>query len=478
MPITHIGTAVGTVQNSASITVTTPAGLQAGDLILCVTSERYPGGITGYSSISGFKRLTPLQRLTNSYSTVHFKVANGSETSITAAPSGETMDTGVMSVSVFRGIDVLDPIDVMTTRVGANSGSAVLPATTPNRNECYVVGIVTKAASSFSSVSSDWSGSGYTELGEGGWSDGVGHLVALGGRLQATSADIGTEQVATGMSGNWGTFAVSLRPSYRTYVLDDAPTSYWKLDETNKNGTTCVAEVGSNLTYTSNVESVSGRQGAAAKFLGPGSYASVNASPETAYDTVKSITLECWAAFSDTSKLSALISKRISSISANQHFALFHHGSLNGNMVVDIGCNTTTGNRWHTGYVPPADKVFRHYVVTYNSANNRLTLYVNGKNVSESTSLQVQAQANDAPFSIGSLWGSAYDTNVNVDEVAIYNGTCLTATQVKDHYRAGIPAGVKSWNGSSWIEAPVKVRNAQGGYVEAPAKVWNGYDWV
>ena len=477
MPITHIGTAVGTVQNSASITVTTPAGLQSGDLILCVTSERYPGGITGYSSISGFKRLTPLQRLTNSYSTVHFKVANGSETSITAAPSGETMDTGVMSVSVFRGVDVLDPIDMMTTRVGANSGSAVLPAVTPNRNECYVVGIVTKAASSYSSVSSDWSGSGYTELGEGGWSDGVGHLIALGGRLQATSADIGTEQVATGMSGNWGTFAVSLRPSYRTYVLDDAPTSYWKLDETNKNGTTCVAEVGTPLTYSANVPSITGRQGQAAYFINSSTYASVASCPESTFTTAQDFSIECWAAIYDATKLSAFLSMREND-SSKRNYGIFYHGSSTNTIQVDLGGATLASSRWNTGYTPPADRVFRHYVFTYKLSTNTMTLHVNGKVVSTATDKVISASTQGATLIIGNLVNGFYPTHAGIDEVAIYNGTCLTLSQINDHYRAGAPHSARAWNGSSWVEVPFRVPNGNGGYVEAPAKVWNGYDWV
>lgn len=476
MPITHIGTNVGSVADTTSINVELPPGLQAGDLIICATSERYVS-VTGFSSVSGFKRLTPLQRLSNSYSTIHFKIATGAESTITATPNGLTYDTCVMSVSVFRGVDAYQPIDAFVTRVGSNSGSTVLPSITPKRNECYVVGIVTKAASSYWGLNADWSGSGYTELGEGGYGGSVGHLIAVGGLLQGMSATIPTKSIITDMSGNWGNFVVSLRPAYKTYVLDDSPSTYWKLDESNKNGTTCVAAVGTNLTYSANVSSINGRQGAAAYFTNSATNAGASSCPESAFLTVQDFTIECWAAIYDAAKLSGLISMREND-ALKRNYGLFYHGGSTNTISVDLGGASLASSRWNTGYSPPADRVFRHYVFTYTHSSNTLSLYVNATLVSSTTDRTITAASQGAQIMLGNLVAGSYPTHAALDEVAIYNGTRLTQQQVKDHYLAGIPYGLQAWNGSSWVESLTKVRNAQGGYVEAPAKRWNGYDWI
>jgi hypothetical protein len=39
-----------------------------------------------------------------------------------------------------------------------------------------------------------------------------------------------------------------------------------------------------------------------------------------------------------------------------------------------------------------------------------------------------------------------------------------------------IPGRLNVWNGSAWVEKPVKVWSGSG-WIEKPVKIWNGANW-
>ncbi len=228
MAIQYVGRALGVVNSTASATynfslTSLTGGIgtapQAGDLIVVYSgfpqaSDLNPGVTTaGYTEVADlYANDTRDANLSVSY-----RVADGSETSITVTGSNSASYGSATLVAVFRGVDTTTPLDATTTTAtGTNAGLANGPAITPVTPGAWVITGGLQTGDTTPSVA--FTGpSGFTEIGQvgatgttsgprigvyykSGWSSGAVDPTAWAGGESTTS-------------DSWGAATLALRPA-------------------------------------------------------------------------------------------------------------------------------------------------------------------------------------------------------------------------------------------------------------------------
>lgn len=226
--------------------------------------------------------------------------------------------------------------------------------------------------------------------------------------------------------------------SYPSTVLADTPLTYWRLEETSGTSAKDQGSLGNNGTLHGGVTLA--QTGAVANdpndsflFDGASGYIALPASWKPA--GVTALSVECWV------NMTALTAATFPRLVASDLPQTTHNG-------YDLGVNGTTGAIfWNVGngttYATntnatiAAANAWHHVVGTWDGSNLRVYLdgVVQGAPVALSGTMGTPGFATNIARN---PQNSSNFANATIDEVAIYIGTALSATQVANHYNAGI----------------------------------------
>ncbi len=227
---------------------------------------------------------------------------------------------------------------------------------------------------------------------------------------------------------------------YAIAVLNDSPTVYYRLDDT---GTIAVDSSGGghNATVGSAVtESASGlltsSQDTAMTF--PGTKAStgvVSTASIAALQPTTAVSLEAWMRFSATP---ALYTTAVAYGNDNNYAPYDLYFAASGKLAAQFFLNSGAV----VATSPTALKVSTTYHVVSTYDGTTAKLYVNGTLVASAAKTGTLAGYDSHGVGIGddaAISNPAFKGTL--DDVAIYAGNALTATQVANHYNAGIGNG-------------------------------------
>lgn len=217
-------------------------------------------------------------------------------------------------------------------------------------------------------------------------------------------------------------------------MLADGPISYWRLDESA--GSTAADAAGSNGgTYLGGVSlgvpgALTGDSDTAVTLDGSSGYVAV--SDAASLDLTGDFSVEAWVRPTVVDGVAGCIVQK---------------GKSHGYPGWQYRLSITSGNQWQgTVFVgnsaidvtdpgSPSTTSWTYLVMT--RSGSTLTLYVNGVPVS-TASVSGTLNTGTGILAIGRSGSASVDYfNGSVDEVAIY-GAALSASQVADHYQAGI----------------------------------------
>jgi hypothetical protein len=263
---------------------------------------------------------------------------------------------------------------------------------------------------------------------------------------QAEQADVAGNVGAS--SANAFTI-VAAQASYRSEVMADSPSAYWRLGEP-AGGTTAYDETGQNNgAYVAGV--TLGAPGAlndpdtAASFDGVND--SVTAPDSNSLDGVTGVSLEAWVKRAKGSVWQVIAGKPANGQSQLENYSIWLNSS---NQPVAFFGNGTSFARVDA---PALDTNWHHVVATYDNANARI--YVDGA-LKATTASTVHLTSNTQPLLIGRDSGSAYFFGGTIDEVAVYPAA-LSQARIQAHYARASASG-----GGSDTTPPTIVLTAPG----------------
>ena len=257
-------------------------------------------------------------------------------------------------------------------------------------------------------------------------------------------------------AGNLGTSTangftvVAAQASYRTEVMADSPTAYWRLGEP-AGGTTAYDETAQNNgAYVAGV--TLGSPGAlndpntAASFDGVNDYVTVPDS--SSLDQLAGVSLEAWVKRAKGSSWQVIVGKPANGQSHLENYSIWLNTS---NQPVAFFGNGTSYARVDA---PALDTSWHHVVATYDNASARI--YVDGALKASSVST-VRLTSNTQPLLIGRDSGSANFFGGTIDEVAVYPAA-LSLSRIQAHYARASASG----GGGSDTTPPTIVLSAPG----------------
>ncbi|THG30798.1 LamG-like jellyroll fold domain-containing protein [Naasia lichenicola] len=241
--------------------------------------------------------------------------------------------------------------------------------------------------------------------------------------------------VATGNSVSVTAAASGSLSSYATTILNDSPTSYWRLGES----TTTVADLAgtNNAVATSTVTrsqagALANDTDTAARFSGS---SSSYVSTQTAVLPPNTVSVEAWFKTTASTRGKIVGFGNVASGSSTNNYdrditidssGRLSFGVRSGTATVSVSSSASGYNNgaWH------------HAVATVGSAG--IKLYVDGVQVASRTDATAAWWTYPGYWRIGGDTASAGSSYFNgtVDDVAVYS-SALTAAQVSSHYTAG-----------------------------------------
>lgn len=164
-PFTLVGSStVGTATSGGTISATIPAGRQVGDFILVVHAARSSADLNMSLADPTYTTIADLYANDNQDSNlgVHWKISNGTETTL-ALPGGTGFISQTCSVQVWRGADLVSPLDVTpVTATGIDTGIAVSPSIITVTDDALVLLAASVMTANISTVVTQ--PSGFTDL--------------------------------------------------------------------------------------------------------------------------------------------------------------------------------------------------------------------------------------------------------------------------------------------------------------------------
>lgn len=163
-PFTLVGSStVGTTTSGATISATIPAARQVGDLILVVHAARSYADLNMSLADPTYTTIADLYAndTIDANLGVHWKISDGTETTL-ALPGG-TSSLQTCSVQVWRGVNLVSPLDVTpVTATGINTGIAVSPSIITATDDALV--LIAASVLTGSSATVVTQPSGFTDL--------------------------------------------------------------------------------------------------------------------------------------------------------------------------------------------------------------------------------------------------------------------------------------------------------------------------
>ncbi|HEY8314437.1 MAG TPA: LamG-like jellyroll fold domain-containing protein [Candidatus Baltobacteraceae bacterium] len=229
--------------------------------------------------------------------------------------------------------------------------------------------------------------------------------------------------------------------AYQIAVLNDAPTAYYRLDDTGAtaadlSGNGLTANIGGSVTKSA-PSLVPSSSDAAMTFPGTRSATGIVSAPATAkLQPASAVSMEALLRFSTTPQLYTIpLAYGSDSNYAPYAFYFYTGGKIAAQFYLSSGplvVISPSALQPNTSY---------HVVGTFDGSNARL--YVNGTQVASGA--KAGTLAGYLPgFGLGIGCDTAFSDpafNGSLDEVAIYANTALSAAQVQTHYNAAIAAG-------------------------------------
>ncbi|MCA9325216.1 hypothetical protein KDA23_04100 [Candidatus Saccharibacteria bacterium] len=210
MAISYIGTASDNIDNSTSVIVDVSSiGIQDYDVVVFFGS--CDGA--GFDLPAGFMSIQDTDTAGSHNNLLAYRVASSADTSYTVTAS--TSERGIAIFSVYRGVDILDPIDASTTNTGTGS-TASLNSLTPSADDCAVIACVgTEKGNGGSAIASGWPGSLVERNDNVNGPPGTGaasSAAALADYIQTTATAVSGNVTLANGSTNWGAMSVALKP--------------------------------------------------------------------------------------------------------------------------------------------------------------------------------------------------------------------------------------------------------------------------
>src|SRR5262245_4023813 len=254
-------------------------------------------------------------------------------------------------------------------------------------------------------------------------------VVASADLAEGTYTARAEQQDAAGNLGLSGANTFVVGTSYRSEILADSPTSYWRLGEAS--GTAAADTTGPNAgTYTGGVTlgqpgAVVGDTNTSASFDGVDDYVAVPDAPSL--DFTSAVTVALWVPRTKNAAYQVVFGKPGNGQSKFEHYAIWFNTSNgiqsyfgNGTTFVSVS-SAALDTSWH------------HVVATYDNATARL--YIDGT-LRGSASSTVQLTPNTLPLNMARAQGvSSYFLGGRLDEVAVYPSV-LSAARIQAHYDA------------------------------------------
>ena len=204
--------------------------------------------------------------------------------------------------------------------------------------------------------------------------------------------------------------------------------SYWPMDETTGNIATDVK--GSNDGTVSGTTIIDGKYRKARKFNGTSDYIQV---PSGHGLLNTDITVSMWiypTSWTNQTHI-ALVTSRTTNVNGLMFFILSQ-----GNLNFDWG-NSSSNNRWNTGYQPPLNE-WTHIVFSRDSSGRYL--YVNGSFKNMTSNAGGPTTANTTLRFGSDTISSQYFYQGEMDEILIFN-SALSLSEVEDLYKSTRPTG-------------------------------------
>lgn len=257
--------------------------------------------------------------------------------------------------------------------------------------------------------------------------------------------------------------------SYLNTVLGDGPSAYWPMHESGDTIVDIVGGVGAVWSSPIGAEAGPLPYGKARDFPGNSEqHFKVPLSDVQHIGWLGGDWSAEWWMLNDSVGQDAYFSFRTSSASSDMGASVFTGTSGAGIVAVDMGSGGT--RTAFSGYSLPTGS-WHHYVYSYTQVDSIRRLYVDGVQVSTSSSTSV-APSYVGPLHIGILGGNAtYAFDGRMSDLAFYH-KALTPERVAAHYAArsepldGYPKVLingnwekhpaKYWNGSKWLYRPMK----------------------
>lgn len=155
---------VGTATSGGTITAQIPDGTAAGDFILVVHAARSTSDLNMSLADPTYTTIADLYANDNFDSNlgVHWKISNGTEATL-ALPGGTGFTLQTCSVQVWRGADLVSPLDVTpVTATGIDTGIAVSPSIITVTDDALVLLAASVMTASITTVVTQ--PSGFTDL--------------------------------------------------------------------------------------------------------------------------------------------------------------------------------------------------------------------------------------------------------------------------------------------------------------------------
>lgn len=216
---------------------------------------------------------------------------------------------------------------------------------------------------------------------------------------------------------------------YSDAVLADSPLLYWRLGE--RSGTNANDETANNRDGTYVGSPTLGGAGALATdggtsvaFSGTGQYVSSS----YALTQGSSYTFEAWVKRTNQSAAHTIIATDGSGAPMLARMAASDQ--------LDFHSQAGSSVSWASSGIGTGS--WRHMVITFDNANDRAALWINGAIVSDQ-SFAGEFQATPGNFTAGAWSEMRFDPwNGSLDEIAVYSGV-LPASRIRAHYMAGRP---------------------------------------